>query len=49
MIPKYLAIYVGSDGMLAGWEGPIKGVGAVFGKGAYVDMKNRNFQSFLQV
>lgn len=47
MIPKYLAMFVGSDGMLGGWEGPIRKVGAVFGKGAYVDTKKGNFESLL--
>ncbi|CAD8140693.1 unnamed protein product [Paramecium octaurelia] len=47
MIPKYLAMFVGSDGMLGGWEGPIRKVGAVFGKGAYIDTKKGNFESLL--
>ena len=47
MVPKFLAFFVGSDGMLGGWIGPIAKVGAIFGKGAYVDPSKGNFESNL--
>ena len=47
MVPKFLAFFVGSDGMLGGWVGPISKVGAIFGKGAYVDPSKGNFESML--
>lgn len=47
MVPKYFALFVGSDGMLGGWEGPLRKVGAIFGKGAFVDTKKGNFEAQL--
>lgn len=47
MVPKYLALFVGSDGILGGWEGPLRKVGALFGKGAFVDTSKGNFESLL--
>jgi hypothetical protein len=47
MVPKYLALFAGSDGMLGGWVGPMQKVGAIFGKGAYVDCNKGNYPNLL--
>lgn len=47
MVPKYLALFVGSDGLLGNWVGPIQNVGAIFGKGAYIDPSKGNFDKLL--
>lgn len=40
-------MYAGSDGMLGGWVGPMAKVGAIFGKGAYVDPTKGNVENLL--
>ena len=47
MVPKYLAFFAGSDGMIGGWVGPMAKVGAIFGKGAFIDTTKGNFESML--
>ena len=47
MVPKYLALFAGSDGMLGGWDGPMRKVGAIFGKGAYIDPNKGNYENML--
>lgn len=47
MVPKYFAMFSGSDGMLGGWVGPIAKVGAIFGKGAYTDPTKGNVENVL--
>lgn len=47
MIPKYFALFAGSDGYLGGWIGQMQKVGGIFGKGAYIDIKKGNFMNLL--
>lgn len=47
MVPKYLALFAGSDGLLGGWDGPMRKVGAIFGKGAYIDPNKGNYENML--
>lgn len=47
MVPKYLALFAGSDGAHGGWVGPMRDVGAIFGKGAFVDPRKGNYLNLL--
>lgn len=43
MVPRYLALQIGSDGKSKGFNGQLQKVGAVFGKGAFFDINKKTF------